>query len=154
MQPMVDEAVVNSSGAANLQTCSPNSKQPRVADQAANRIDPDLMNPERSSPSSQPVKGTESILPYGMSANLFKQVMEDNVRLMLKYHLLDKDYFRFARAVVDARCDRQMSSNRCKTRRTGSLDSLDAHSGSSGIGGHASDMLSTSADMVVSGGSR
>ena len=155
MQPMVDEAVVDPVGVTNLQTCSSNSKQPRVVDQAANRIDRDIIiNPEPSSSSSQQANNPESILPYGMSANLFNQVMEDNVRLMLKYHLLDKDYFRFARAVVDARCDRQMSSsNRCKTRRTGSLDSLDAHSGSSSIGGYASDMLSSHADMVVSGGS-
>ncbi|KAF6260179.1 hypothetical protein COO60DRAFT_1700419 [Scenedesmus sp. NREL 46B-D3] len=60
-------------------------------------------------------------IPYSMPLRLYKTVMEHNISLMWQQHVLDKDYFRFVRQLVDSRGDLGQLSSRKSRRRDGSV---------------------------------
>jgi hypothetical protein len=70
--------------------------------------------------SAAAVPGPDGI-PYGMPLRLYKSVMEQNISAMWQQHVLDKDYFRFVRQLVDSRGDLGQLSTRKSRRRDGSV---------------------------------
>lgn len=57
--------------------------------------------------------------PYSMPLLLYKHVVEHNITLMWQQHVLDKDYFKFVRQLVDSRGETGQLSNRKSRKRDG-----------------------------------
>jgi hypothetical protein len=98
-------------------------------------------------------------IPYNMPLRLYKTVMEHNISLMWQQHVLDKDYFRFVRQLVDSRGDLGQLSNRKSRRRDGSVSTpavaagLGAAAAAAGGGSASSSRMpsSMSCDVAASG---
>eukprot|EP00883_Tetradesmus_obliquus_P015009 jgi/Sobl393_1/8113/SZX59989.1 len=93
-------------------------------------------------------------IPYNMPLRLYKSVMEHNISLTWQQHVLDKDYFRFVRQLVDSRGDLGQLSSRKSRRRDGSVSTPAAAAAATGGGGSGSSsriVSSMSCDVPAAG---
>lgn len=102
-----------------------------------------------------PQQQGQFVVPYNMPVRLYKQVVESNIQLMWSQHVLDKDYFRFIRQLVDSKGDLGQLSNR-KARRRDAMAAPGgpACSGSSGSKLHSSMSCDPQGSTAAATGSR
>lgn len=108
-------AVSNNSGARqSVASSCGQQQQEHVAAAAANGDVP--MAAAADDPQQQ-----QSAVPYNMPVGLYQQVVRSNIHLMWSQHVLDKDYFRFVRQLVDSKGDLGQLSHRKSRRRDSSV---------------------------------